>query len=143
MTDAPEERPAEDETGNSHDSAPVDPNELQRQQLQAERLKYEDAASQHDYVELLAEVGAAYISPHEFKPGDLVQWREHMRNRAYPHYGRPAIVVGEPKNRRLNVSVFGGTDETTQDDILVGFLDGDLDLVVSLVDSHRFQPWSE
>lgn len=113
-------------------------------QAQEERLKYEQAASDPDYLNILEEVGNAYTSPHTFKAGELVQWRDHMRNRRYPQYGRPAIVLGNPSSTPSPMlSIFPVGSEPTHDDLLIGFLDGDFDLVVLAVEGARLQPWQE
>lgn len=83
---------------------------------------------------------------HSFQPGDLVCWKPGLRNRHFPQYGVPAVVL-----EVLDVPVRDSEQESGCTyfreplDIVLGvFLDeGEHrgDFLAWHFDSRRFQPW--
>lgn len=108
------------------------------------RAAYETVANRADYLDNLKEAARLYLQDQTFRPGDVVSWKRGLRNKAFPHYGRPAVVIrylSEDETSSLRPGGFFGIPEGDLDDILIGFLDGDEDLSITRVDSRRLEPW--
>lgn len=109
------------------------------------RAAYEKVATRADYLDNLTEAVDLYMQSQTFSAGDVVSWKRGLRNKAFPHYGRPAVVIRyltEEERRAINAAMlFGGSVDAYLDDILIGFLDGDEDLSIMRVDSHRLDLW--
>lgn len=106
------------------------------------RAAYETVANRADYLDNLKEAVRLYLQDQTFSPGDVVSWKRGLRNKAFPHYGRPAVVIRYlNEDETSKPGVFFGIPEGDLDDILIGFLDGDEDLSITKVDSRRLEPW--
>lgn len=109
-----------------------------RERQQAEKA-YEAYVRTAEYENHLRSAFAAYSDEQKFSPGDLVQWKEYLRDKRYPHVGAPAIVISyldEPQETAPDGTLLGDPR-----DIRLGFLDGDQEFVVSLFSSRRFTAW--
>jgi hypothetical protein len=75
-----------------------------------------------------------------FKPGDLVVWKDGMRNKKTPQNRTPAIVI-----EHLATPIISNTDNAGSAyyreplDLLAGFIDEDGDFVIYHFDSRRFK----
>lgn len=78
-----------------------------------------------------------YHEKEEFKPGDLVVWKDGMSNRKYPKYGEPIMVLETfPAARKDNDGTqYGGEPSDVR--CLVK-KDEDGDMIAFAFDSHRF-----
>jgi len=93
---------------------------------------------------LLKERLSTFLQPNEFVPGQIVVWKDDMRNRRNPEYGQPAIVVevleeplmDYPDERNSAGTIFFNEPL----DLGIGILDNDGDWYVLYVDSRRFRP---
>lgn len=78
-----------------------------------------------------------------FKPGDLVQWKEGLRNKSRPRYGEPVIVVDLlPKALRDKAENGSGSpyfQEPLQ--LVAADIDDDGDFVWWHYDARRFEPY--
>jgi hypothetical protein len=80
--------------------------------------------------------------PARVPPGQLVRWKPGMRNRRFPKYGEPAIVIGPADG-----IIIAEQDEPASPyfreplDLVIGILDEDGDFICFHVDSHRLEPW--
>jgi hypothetical protein len=103
---------------------------------------------QGDLSGVLQERYRAYAERHQFAAGDLVTWKHGMKDRRYPLYGQPAVVI-----EVLATPIFDSEQETGST-----YFRQQLDLVLGLIvndggarggmltfhfDSHRFQPWKQ
>lgn len=86
-----------------------------------------------------------FLEEIEFEAGELVQWKIGLKNRRYPKYDEPAIVMEVLDKPVLN-------DESTPASpyykeeltVKIGFLiDGDNDFLVFLVDKKRLKKYQE
>lgn len=80
---------------------------------------------------------------HQFQPGDLVQWREGLKNCKRPAYGHPAVVVGllpDGMAQRSSESGYGYYGERA--DLQIGLTDADGDFMVYGACSQRMEPYS-
>lgn len=83
---------------------------------------------------------------HTFAPGDLVSWKPGLRNRRFPRYGRPAVVVEVLAQPVLDDAKDSGDAYFREPlDIVLGmFIEKGPqrgDFLTWHVDSRRFQPW--
>lgn len=78
------------------------------------------------------------------RPGMMAMWKPGMKNRRFPHYGDPAIVV-----EVLDPPILDHEDEAGSTyyreslDLLLGILHKDGDFLVYHFDSRRFQPYED
>lgn len=78
------------------------------------------------------------------RPGMMAVWKPGMKNRRFPRYGDPAIVV-----EVLDPPILAHDDESGSTyyreplDLLLGILHKDGDFLVYHFDSRRFQPYEE
>ena len=94
---------------------------------------------------LLKERYNTFCQKYKFVPGQIVVWKDDMRNRRNPEYGQPAIVVevlekplmDYPSDERNSA---GSAFFNEPLDLGIGILDGDGDWYVLFVDSRRFRP---
>lgn len=88
----------------------------------------------------LKKIYESLISVTRFEPGDIVQWKTSLKNRRYPEYEQPAIVL-----EVLSDPFFDDEDTTASPyyreplDLKLGFFDQDGDLVSYYFDSRRFE----
>jgi len=83
-----------------------------------------------------------YNVRHEFRPGQLVKWKDGLRNTRRPLYDEPAIIVSvlsDPITDPL-LDMFSPYFRTPLD-IVLGLVDDDDELVMYHFDSRRFRPY--
>ena len=77
------------------------------------------------------------------QPGMLAMWKPGLKNRRFPAYGQPVIVV-----ERLSAPILDHETESGMTyyreplDLLLGILHRDGDFLVYHFDSRRFQPYA-
>jgi len=105
------------------------------------------AAKEAQYATVV-EVRAAYDAlnqVHAFKPGDLVMWKEGLRNKLSPLRGEPAIVLEVLESPLYDVNAPADSSAFLEPlDISLGVIkyEGDTgSLIVFHFDSRRFQPY--
>lgn len=75
-----------------------------------------------------------------FKAGDLVRWKEGLRNRRFPDYGTPTLVAEvKPEPIFENLDDSGAPNFGEPLDLVLVNLDSDGDLVHYHFDSRRFE----
>ncbi len=82
---------------------------------------------------------------HAFAPGDLVQWKDGLKNRLRPDYGQPAVVIellAEPVFSTSDEDLGSGSpDFHTPHGIVLGIMcDGQL--LCYHYESWRFEPYT-
>ncbi|MBK9039213.1 MAG: hypothetical protein IPL83_08650 [Bdellovibrionales bacterium] len=76
------------------------------------------------------------------RPGQLAMWKPGLKNRRFPAYGQPVIVV-----ERLDLPILDHEEEAGFTyyreplDVLLGVLHQDGDFLIFHFDSRRFQPY--
>ncbi len=91
----------------------------------------------------LKEAWKRLCNPHIFKPGDLVSWKPHLRNKRMPESDKPAIVVEKLSNPIYSAKEDSGSAYFREPlDLVIGVIDDDGDFIVLYNDSRRFQPYS-
>ena len=76
----------------------------------------------------------------DFKVGDIVVWRNGLRNRNYPDYGVPAIVVEVLSTPLTDESVDAGSQYFREPlNIRLGIINEDGNFITYVYDSRRFE----
>lgn len=76
------------------------------------------------------------------RPGMLATWKPGLKNRCFPTYGHPAIVVERLSTPILNHETEAGMTYYREPlDLLLGILHREGDFLVYHFDSRRFQPY--
>lgn len=102
--------------------------------------RYADLAASPNYARSLSKAAADYMAePEQFNPGDLVTWKASLRNRRFPAYGRPAVVIEVVPGRTISSDEAKGIPEPI--DLTLGILDGDGDFMVYHYEGRRFTEW--
>lgn len=101
---------------------------------------YAEAIKDPQYAQFTREAFEEYSSKHDFAIGDLVQWKRFMKNKRFPAPVAPAIVVSKIET----IVTHNDEGEALEpEDIMLGFLNGDLTFQVFPFNSARFMPWSD
>ena len=86
----------------------------------------------------------SFIEENKFAPGQIVVWKEAMRNRSRPDNGQPAIVVEvlDPPLVNPSAAEKGSSSPYFNEplDLIIGILDEDGDWLTYHMDSRRFRP---
>lgn len=91
---------------------------------------------------LLVERFSAFAKTYNFKPGDLVQWKQGFKNKKLPHYGQPAIVIEVLENPIHDTSEDAGSPYFREPlDIVLGLIDESGDFLIFHYDKRRFKPF--
>ena len=104
-------------------------------------LRGDLGAALHERYQLL-------MQPHRFNPGELVTWKPGLKNKRYPRYGRPSVVIEVLETPLLDREDKAGSTYFREPlDLVHGLIwdDGPSrgELVTFHYDSRRFQPWTE
>lgn len=87
----------------------------------------------------LKEASRVFFEQQDFEVGDIVMWKDRMKNRKRPRYNEPAMVV-ELLDRPVFDAAEGPGSPYFQEplDIRLGFVDDEGDFVVYVFDRRRF-----
>lgn len=143
MTEQPADANGEASTlnANESDAGSADVSDLYKlfkREEERERTKYREYVQQDGYQADLQQAYASFYTDEAtaLVPGELVQWKTFMRNRPYPAYLSPAVVMevadGDARRKPLDADV---------EDIIIGYLDGDQDLRMVRTDARRLMLW--
>ena len=115
----------------------------------------EDLLGHEPVEDLNGDLGAALLARyrqfqqhHRFAPGDLVTWKPGLKNRLWPSYGRPAVVLEVLASPIVDSERDSGSPYFNEPlDLVLGvFLEGGPargELAAWHFDSRRLQPWKE
>jgi len=79
---------------------------------------------------------------HSFKEGELVRWKQGMKNRIKPRYDEPMVVLEVLDKPVISESKESGSTYFREPlDIVLGRIDDDGDFVSFYYDSRRFEPF--
>jgi hypothetical protein len=98
-----------------------------------------------NYTQNLIRVHQKLLEPHEFKVGDLVKWKEGLKNKKRPYSNQPAIVVQlleKPLINRFGEEA-GSPYYREPLDIILGLFDDDDEFLMFYYDKRRFELYSE
>jgi hypothetical protein len=103
--------------------------------------KLSSAISKH--VAILTEVYEDFKKTHEFKPGDLVEWKKGLKNRKLPPQGFPAIVIQVLKEPIYDTEKDSGSAYFREPlDIVLGIIEREGVFNQYYYDSRRFEPYT-
>lgn len=89
-------------------------------------------------IELLRQLSQSYQKINTFKVGDIVKWKDQLKNRKLPDYNEPAIVLEVLEDPIVNTKEqFGSTYFNERFDIKVGVYRDDA-LLTFYFDKQRF-----
>lgn len=98
-----------------------------------------EVVSKSDIACKLQKLFDSYREAQTFAPGDLVEWKEGLKNRRYPSYGEPVIVV-EVYDEPIYVDNDSGSQYFREPlNIKLGWVDKDGEFAVFHYDSSRFR----
>ncbi len=82
---------------------------------------------------------------YDLKSGDLVVWKESLKNKIRPALNEPAIVMEilESPLRDMNKQDAGSAYFNEPLDLLLGLINEDGDFVIFYYDKRRFKPYQE
>lgn len=92
-------------------------------------------------VKTLNETYFLFNISHNFSVGHIARWKKGLKNRKFPSYDEPVIVV-----QVLTEPIFDGTEESGSSyfrerlDIVLGVINPDGDFLLFHYDSRRFEP---
>lgn len=89
----------------------------------------------------LKEAFATFSQEHTFTPGDLIQFKSGMKNRAFPDYGKPAIFVEYVANPKRGSDEPGGQYYAEVLDSKIGVVLDDT-LHLFMCSSKRMEPYT-
>jgi hypothetical protein len=114
-----------------------------------------DLLGEEPLEDLSGDLGAAlraryrlFDQRNHFAPGELVTWKPGLKNRRWPSYGRPAIVLEVLATPIVDSDRDSGSPYFNEPlDLVLGlFLEGSPargDLATWHFDSRRLQPWTQ
>ena len=97
-------------------------------------VKFPDAAP-----EKLKELGARYLSRNDFKPGDIVKWKQGLRSGKYPSEQGAAVVLEVVAGNR-SAFAQGSNHSFEPLEMRIGVIDTDGICEGFWVDKNRFEP---
>lgn len=81
---------------------------------------------------------------YEFNVGDLVKWKQGLKNKKYPKYNEPAIIVEILSEPVVEPEKNAGSQYFREPlDIVLGIIDSDGDFALFHYDSRRFEPFDK
>ncbi len=84
------------------------------------------------------------VKPHQFQPGQLVQWKKGLKNKRTPEYGEPVVVVqvlAEAVYEQKETSA-GSPYFREPLTLVAGEVDKDGDFLCFHYDARRFEPYA-
>lgn len=82
-----------------------------------------------------------YQEKETFQPGDLVVWKEGMKDRAFPDYNEPIVVLEIFEPERISDQFGNPYDCQPRDMRCLVFKDNEGDLLAFAHDSRRFKKY--
>jgi hypothetical protein len=78
--------------------------------------------------------------PADFQPGDIVMWKEGLKNKKYPGENQFAVVIQQLEEPLIQMERDSGTPYCREPlDLMLALSDNDGDLVVFYYDKRRFK----
>ena len=102
--------------------------------------------SRREQAEVLKTRAAGLAKAYTFVPGQLVSWKQGMKNRRYPSYGVPVVVIevlDPPVHERSNKGGAGSSLFREPLSLVAGTIDNDGDLLCFHYDGRRMEPYEE
>lgn len=113
--------------------------EIIKKTLRARNREPFDSDKVDEQIKQISGCAAALIDIEDFQQGDIVFWKDGLKNRKFPLYGQPGVVVEYFSDEKI-VSDEGGGSQYFREllNIRIGFIHEDGDFVTFYFDPHRF-----
>jgi hypothetical protein len=86
----------------------------------------------------------SFLKAHSFREGQLVKWKEGLKNKMLPRTNEPAVVI-----KILDTPIFEENENAASPyfkeplDLIIGIFDEEIEsLILFHVDKRRFQPYN-
>lgn len=114
--------------------------EIEIAELLKERLRNRKIEDMPAHIAKLQAAREIFAKIYDFKPGDLVVWKQGLKNRAKPALKEPAIVVEVLETPLRDDTKESGSSYFNEPlDLALGLLDEDNDFTVFYYDRRRFE----
>ncbi len=105
----------------------------------AENRIFEDMPK---HIENLKQIGISFVKEYNFTKGDIVVWKNNLKNKIRPAYGEPCFVLDILQTPAIDEEKSAGTPYFNEPlDLVLGMIDEDGDFVVFHYDKRRFEPY--
>ena len=95
-----------------------------------------------EYIAQLKSVCKSFIKKESLEVGQIVKWKEHLKNRKLPHKNQPAIVIAILYQPVISTDKEAGTPYFLETlDIILGILVENGTFLTFYYDSRRFEPY--
>ncbi len=109
------------------------------QEEESNREVYDD-----EYTDRLTHLYNSIKKSYRFKQGDLVRWKNGLKNRKLPKENQPAIVVEALKEPLENTETESGSTYFKEPlDLVLGFIAPDGVFITFYYDKRRFEPYKK
>jgi hypothetical protein len=93
-------------------------------------------------IQQLQKAQSIYANQHKFKAGDIVRWKEFMKNKTMPEYNEPAIVLDVLTEPILDGAGDAGSTYFNQKlDLILGVIT-DNTFLIFYHEGSRFEPYA-
>lgn len=95
-----------------------------------------------EYITQLKSVCKSFIKKESLEVGQIVKWKENLKNRKLPHKNQPAIVIAILDKPVISTDDEAGSPYFLETlDIILGIIVGDGTFLTFYYDSRRFEPY--
>jgi len=94
-------------------------------------------------VNKLQQIFKEFTAKDSFQVGQIVKWKENLKNRKLPHLNQPAIVIDVLVEPIMLEEDSGSPYFREHLDLVLGILDEDDILLTFYYDSRRFEPYQK
>jgi len=119
---------------------------LEQQLIKAKKDKAENRIIEDKpkHIGNLKKISVLYSQEYNFQKGDIVVWKEGLKNKLRPAYGEPCIVLDILTEPVLDKEKNTGSPYFNESlNLVLGIIDEDDDFLVFHYDSKRFEPYKE
>ena len=95
-----------------------------------------------EYIAQLKSVGKSFLKKESLEVGQIVKWKENLKNRKLPHKNQPAIVIAILYQPVISTDKDAGTPYFLETlDIILGVIVENGTFLTFYYDSRRFEPY--
>ena len=95
-----------------------------------------------EYIAQLKSVGKSFLKKESLEVGQIVKWKENLKNRKLPHKNQPAIVIAILYQPVISTDKDTGTPYFLETlDIILGVIVENGTFLTFYYDSRRFEPY--
>lgn len=97
------------------------------------------------HIKQLCDAKDVFYKAYDFRVGDLVMWKDGLKNKVRPALNEPAIVMAvlEEPLKDQNKQDSGTSYFNEPLDLALGLIDDDGDFIIFYYDQRRFEPYKE